>query len=624
MVYEAVDLKFSARVALKVARVSSQGTERYRREARVGYLLGKAPGFVRALDWGEFGGDKIYLAMDLIPNARPLNLYTGSPRGRLRALARAAQLVRDLHGQGLVHRDVKPDNLLLDTKGELYLADFGASREVGAPREARDPRAVGLTQPGVILGTPLFMPPEQFRDPSGVDGRADVYALGVMLYVSLTGRFPYAGASPIELMASQGLAERGQGVAPAPRELDEGIPPALSELAQRAISLRREERPESAALARDLALACGLARPRRASRAASPPRAPAGAAPGFPRAGAAPGSPAAGAAPGSPGAGAAPGSPRVGAAPGSPRVGAAPGSPGGPARPRAGGPARPRRAGDPDASTREALSVSLGLDEQGFLAWRSLEDSYRSLGPRALREALGPWPALRVRAEKPIQGETRYEGQLALLCPRRAGPGPIALGRTLESDLTVALPSMSKLHARFARGPAGWTLTDLGSSNGTEVEGAPLAPNEPRELADHTLICFAQHLTCDFLTPAAVLHALALREGRRDESGTLHGSLGKEELVELLQMIEFNAKTGQLQIQGSYGEAWLSFDSGRLRGARLASGQRDEEALTRILADPAGSFTYHPRLPGELSPGFDRSISRLLLDLARAEDERAA
>ena len=96
-VYEAFDEKFSARIALKVAELSDPGSARFRREARVGYLLGKAPGFVRALDWGEFGAGGIYLAMDLVKDARPLDLLEGPRPRRLADLTRAAQLVRRLH-----------------------------------------------------------------------------------------------------------------------------------------------------------------------------------------------------------------------------------------------------------------------------------------------------------------------------------------------------------------------------------------------------------------------------------------------------------------------------------------------------------------------------------------------
>src|SRR5207302_171881 len=110
---------------------------------------------------------------------------------------RAAQLVRRLaealtyaHRQGIVHRDVKPANVLLDEQGEPLLTNFGLA--------TRQHEAEKLTQAGVILGTPLYMAPEQARDGSEAQPASDQYSLGVVLYEMLTGRTPFAG--PPELV----------------------------------------------------------------------------------------------------------------------------------------------------------------------------------------------------------------------------------------------------------------------------------------------------------------------------------------------------------------------------------------------------------------------------------------
>lgn len=228
-VYVARDERLGEDVALKLAFAAEapEIRERFQREARIGARLGKTAGFVRASDVGEAEGGQLYLAMDLVRDARPLDLTSGPLEARLARLRDAAKLVAECHRQGVVHRDLKPANFLQETSGKLWLSDFGLAkvREDAVPELTERP---GLTRSGTAAGTPAFMPPEQFDDVKRVDARADVYALGVMLYAALTGgKLPYEGSVTA---IAQRHARVGAGLEP---------PPAPSRIAQVAPDLER-------------------------------------------------------------------------------------------------------------------------------------------------------------------------------------------------------------------------------------------------------------------------------------------------------------------------------------------------------------------------------------------------
>ena len=248
-VYVAHDDRFDSRVALKVARASGALHDEFRarfiREARIGNRLGRTDGFVRALDWGETA-EGLYLAMDLVEGARPLDLATGTLAERLARLESAAKLVVLAHERGVVHRDLKPANFLQDAAGHIWIADFGLAKAPGEPDSPGDGSAKSsLTQSGIGLGTPAFMPPEQFEDARSVDARADVYALGVMLFYALTGRVPFDG-TPTAILRRQERVKDGKEPAPSPRALLPDLPDSLDSLCRRAIALVREERLETA------------------------------------------------------------------------------------------------------------------------------------------------------------------------------------------------------------------------------------------------------------------------------------------------------------------------------------------------------------------------------------------
>jgi hypothetical protein len=240
-------------IALKLTAAAGHAHEavkaRFEREARIGSALGIRTGFVRALDWGELGdGRTLYMTMELVRGAKPLDLRAGTLDERLARLEAAAALVDKAHSVGVIHRDLKPANVLVDEQGTPWLADFGLAKVVGEGAVDEDELMTGLTQTGTGMGTPQFMPPEQFEDAKSVDARADVYALGVMLYQALTGQYPFDGRSAAEVLTKQLKAKRGEALAPRPRAVDPSVSIGLDGLCAEATALEREKRTSSAAI----------------------------------------------------------------------------------------------------------------------------------------------------------------------------------------------------------------------------------------------------------------------------------------------------------------------------------------------------------------------------------------
>jgi serine/threonine-protein kinase len=142
------------------------------------------------------------------------------------------------HEEGVIHRDIKPQNLILDPSGTLKVMDFGIARLAV--------RTEGMTQAGMAIGTPEYMAPEQLLG-LDVDFRADLYAAGAVLFECLTGRTPFVADTPVVLVAKQ-----IEGAPPAPSSLRADVPAALSDVILRTLSKDRVDRPASAAALHDL------------------------------------------------------------------------------------------------------------------------------------------------------------------------------------------------------------------------------------------------------------------------------------------------------------------------------------------------------------------------------------
>jgi serine/threonine protein kinase len=196
VVYRAVDTMLDRNVAIKVIQSESGNqekfTKRFLRESKTLANLSH-PNIVKVLDYGEYEGAP-YLVMEFISGGA-LKAMIGKPIPYAEAAAMLVPMARALHyahQQKIVHRDVKPENILINDSGQPMLSDFGILKLVDL-EESR-----GLTGTGKIVGTPAYMSPEQIRGRE-VDGRADVYSLGIVFFEMITGRKPYNASTPIEL-----------------------------------------------------------------------------------------------------------------------------------------------------------------------------------------------------------------------------------------------------------------------------------------------------------------------------------------------------------------------------------------------------------------------------------------
>ncbi len=219
VVYRARDLALDRDVALKLLAPELAGDvsfrERFLRESRLAAAL-EHPNVVPIHDAGEIDG-QLYIAMRLVEGTdlkKALREGPLEPVRAVRVLEQVAGALDAAHARGLVHRDVKPSNVLLDERGHVYLADFGLSRYLG---DAALPLG-----PAKSLGTADYVAPEQIRGEQ-VDGRADVYAVGCMLYECLAGAPPFRRGSDAATLYAQ--LEEEPPVLPG---LEEVLPKALA------------------------------------------------------------------------------------------------------------------------------------------------------------------------------------------------------------------------------------------------------------------------------------------------------------------------------------------------------------------------------------------------------------
>jgi tRNA A-37 threonylcarbamoyl transferase component Bud32 len=236
LIYKARQLNLKRVVAVKILAedLSSDRSfvERFLEEARSAAQMNHH-NIVHINDVGEIDG-LFFFIMEFVDGENLKSVL--ERKGVLsveRSLAIALQVcsaLRHSHGQGIIHRDVKPENIMITTDGVVKVADLGLAKRIEAAND-------GLTKAGTIFGTPYYMAPEQAKNFSDVDQRSDIYSLGVTLYKMITGKVPFDGRSPIEIMVK---AFDGKHLSV--RSLREDVPEEIERIVDRMMARQPQDR----------------------------------------------------------------------------------------------------------------------------------------------------------------------------------------------------------------------------------------------------------------------------------------------------------------------------------------------------------------------------------------------
>ena len=256
-VYLARDSRNGETAAIKVvspkrAKGGARHLARFQREMMLSQKL-KHPNVALTRDVGVFKGVH-YLVLEYIPG---LTLYRLVLRDGPLSVSRTARLFAEIcaalehaHSQGLIHRDLKPSNIMVTPDEHAKLLDLGLALLIG--EEVDDPEVVGGK--GYVVGSVEYIAPEQTRDPTQVDARADLYSLGCTLYFALTGKGPFAGPGPPGLpgsLSAKELMRAHRHTEPDPiQSRNPSVPEGLANLIHRLMAKKPKHRPESAAVVR--------------------------------------------------------------------------------------------------------------------------------------------------------------------------------------------------------------------------------------------------------------------------------------------------------------------------------------------------------------------------------------
>jgi serine/threonine-protein kinase len=238
-VFLANDVRLGRPIVIKTIAPEVSGSinlERFEREIALAARL-QHPQVVPLLATGDVDGVPYYI----MPYLEGESLRARLARGDL-AEDEAIAILRDVaraldyaHSKGVVHRDIKPDNVLLNA-GSAAVADFGVAKALSTSTNRDE-----LTGIGISVGTPAYMAPEQGAGDPSTDQRADIYAFGVMTYETFARKLPFAASSPSQMMAAHALKD------PEPLErIRPSVPPAIADLVRRCLAKRPEERPQTA------------------------------------------------------------------------------------------------------------------------------------------------------------------------------------------------------------------------------------------------------------------------------------------------------------------------------------------------------------------------------------------
>lgn len=232
-IYKVYDTKIDEKIALKLVDVETAADkktlERFRHELKLARKVSHR-NVCRMFDLGEEQGIH-YITMEFVPGEDLKNSITRiGPLTPGKAISIAKQICKGLaeaHKLGVIHRDLKPQNVMIDSEGNARIMDFGIARTL---------KGEGITADGVVIGTPEYMSPEQVEGKE-VDPRTDIYALGTILYEMMTGRVPFKGKSPISI-AFKHKTEKPKD----PRMYNDQIPEELSRLVLKCMEKDKEKR----------------------------------------------------------------------------------------------------------------------------------------------------------------------------------------------------------------------------------------------------------------------------------------------------------------------------------------------------------------------------------------------
>ena len=231
VVYKAYDTRLETEVAVKFIRTGSLPADsipriqkRFQIEAKRMAQLNH-PNIVKVMDYGDFNGLP-YLVMPFLPGGT-LKKMLGTPlawQDAIRILIPIANALGFAHKEGLIHRDVKPSNILITQSGEPMLSDFGIAKVLD------NTETIDLTTSTMGIGTPEYMAPEQASN-KGFDHRVDIYALGIVFFEMITGRVPYSADTPLAVIikqATEPLPQLGKYISNVPKEIERILYKALA------------------------------------------------------------------------------------------------------------------------------------------------------------------------------------------------------------------------------------------------------------------------------------------------------------------------------------------------------------------------------------------------------------
>ena len=268
-VYLARDLEVDRSVALKVIRPELAGDPEILRRFRQELILAREvthPNVVRIFDLGNMGGVR-FISMEFV-EGRQLSAILEErtklpPKEAAEIMLKICRGLAAAHAEGVVHRDLKPQNIMVDQDGRVVVMDFGLAR-TAVERSTENLNAIGplsgntssMTQVGTLLGTPLYMSPEQAKG-ENVDVRSDLFTIGIIFYEMLTGNVPFLGKSLTET-----LRKRTEEAAVPPVALNPEIPKTLNTIALKCLATNPQDRYQTAAdVVHALEVYLGLVRP---------------------------------------------------------------------------------------------------------------------------------------------------------------------------------------------------------------------------------------------------------------------------------------------------------------------------------------------------------------------------